>query len=98
MVCVLIRHAIADYERWRQVFDASMSFRQAGGEKSCRIFRDPEHPQTLTLFFEWENLEQARRFMTFPELRQRMQEAGVVGEPEVHYLREQYTVRRSAAD
>jgi hypothetical protein len=98
MVCVLIRHTIADYEKWRRVFDASMSFRQAGGEKSCRIFRDPEHPEHLTLFFEWENLEQARRFMALPELRQRMQEAGVVGEPEVHFLREQYTVRRSAAD
>jgi hypothetical protein len=75
-----------------------MSFRQAGGERSCRIFRDHEDAEQLTLLFEWESLEKARQFMASAELRRRMQEAGVVGEPEVRFLHELYTVRRSAAD
>jgi len=48
--------------------------------------------------FEWENLEQAHRYMSSEELRRKMKEAGVASAPEIEYLGEMYTVRRSAAD
>lgn len=98
MVCVLIRHKVADYPKWRSVFDSSIAFRQAGGETNCRIFRTPDNGDELTLFFEWETMGKARQFMNSPELRSRMQQAGVVGQPEIHFLGELYMVRRSAAD
>ena len=98
MITVLVRHKINDYSQWRSVFDQSLEFRHKGGEQSCRIFRDPEDPLDLTLVFEWEDLKQAESFMNSEELRARMQKAGVVGKPEIHFMREIYTVRRSAAD
>ncbi|MGC2195213.1 MAG: hypothetical protein WA628_11110, partial [Terriglobales bacterium] len=67
-------------------------------ECSCRIFRKAGNPNDLTLLFEWENLEKAQRYMTSDELRKKMQQAGVTGAPEIQYLAEMYTVRRSAAD
>jgi quinol monooxygenase YgiN len=98
MVNVLVRHKIADYQKWRVTFDASIAFRQQGGEESCRIFQNSEDPNKLILLFEWESAEKARHFMSSPELQARMQQAGVVSPPEIEFLNELHTLRKSAAD
>jgi hypothetical protein len=98
MIQVLVHHEVADYKSWRSVFDESLDFRHDGGECSCRIFRKAGNPNDLTLLFDWEDMERAKRYMTSDEPRKKMKEAGVVGAPEIHYLAEMYTVRRSAAD
>lgn len=98
MVQVLIRHTIADYKTWREVFDASLEFRHRGGEESCRIFRDTEKDGDITILCEWESMQRAHSFMSSPELKSKMEAAGVLGAPEIHYLSEMYKIRRSAAD
>lgn len=98
MIQVLVHHQVNDYNNWRSVFDSALNFRHEGGECSCRIFRKAGSPNDLTLLFEWENIERARHYMMSEELRTKMKEAGVVGVPEIEYLAEMYTVRRSAAD
>lgn len=98
MIQVLVHHQVADYNNWRSVFDAALDFRHNGGECSCRIFRKAGNPNDLTLLFEWENIDRAMHYMTSDELREKMRQAGVVGVPEIQYLSEMYTVRRSAAD
>ena len=98
MIQVLVHHEVADYSNWRAVFDAALDFRHEGGECSCRIFRKAGNPNNLTLLFEWESLEKAQHYMTSEELRKKMRQAGVRGDPEIEYLAEMYTVRRSAAD
>jgi len=98
MVQVLVHHEVADYKNWRTVFDAAIDFRHEGGERSCRVFRKAGEPNDLTLLLEWEDLAQAQVYMNSPALREKMKLAGVVGTPEIHFLAEMYTVRRSAAD
>jgi len=98
MIYVLVRHRVADYPVWRRTFDAALDFRHQGGERSCRIFRNAEDDNDLTLLFEWESGDLAHRYMRSPELQAKMREAGVVGKPEIVYLSEMYTIRRSAAD
>jgi len=98
MVYVLVHHKVSDYRHWRSVFDAALELRQKSGERGCRVFRSAGDPNQLTLLFEWEDLQQAQRYMTSAELRRKMEEAGVEGAPEIQYLGEMYTVRRSAAD
>lgn len=98
MIQVLVHHEVADYQRWRAAFDAALEFRHDGGEQSCRIFRRAGNPNDLTLLFDWDNLEKAQHYITCDELSKKMREAGVLGVPEVHYMAEMYTVRRSAAD
>jgi hypothetical protein len=98
MVNVLVHHKISDYQNWRTTFDASIDLRLKGGERSCRIFRNPDDADDLTLLFEWESLDRAQQFMNSPELKNRMQQAGVLGMPEFKFLQETYNVHRSAAD
>jgi hypothetical protein len=98
MVHVLVRHNVADYGKWRSVFDADLEFRHRGGEINCRVFHNAANLNDLTLLFEWENLEQAERYMNSKELCDKMKQAGVASTPDIQYLGEMYTVRRSAAD
>jgi hypothetical protein len=98
MVHLLVRHTITDYRTWRAAFDAALDVRHRGGEQSCRIFRDTDKDGEITLLFEWESAELAHRYMSSPELKSKMKEAGVLGSPDIQYLSEMYTIRRSAAD
>lgn len=98
MIYVLVRHNVSDCRKWKSVFDADLEFRHKGGEVNCRIFHNADNLNDLTLLFEWENLEQAQRYMTSKELQDKMKQAGVASPPEVQFLGEMYTIRRTAAD
>ena len=98
MVHVLIRHKVADYSRWKEVFDAHFGARKHAGETGCQLFHNMDDPRDIVLLLDWQSVDEARKFMTSPDLRQRMQEAGVQGNPEIHYLEDAHAVHRSAAD
>jgi len=98
MINVLINHEVADYTAWKAVFDSNLDWRHKHGERSCRIFRSAGKVNDLTLFFEWDSLESARAFIASEELKAKMANAGVKGQPRVDFLTEVHSVRRSAAD
>ncbi len=98
MVHVLVRHKVTDYNRWKQAFDSHLNTRKQGGETAFRIFHAVDNPRDVVLFFDWESVERARKFMNSDELRQAMQQAGVEGAPDVQYIEDVVTVHRSSAD
>jgi len=98
MVHVLVRHKVADYNRWKEAFDSHLNVRKRGGETGCRIFHTVDDPREVVLFLDWDGIETARKFMNSEELRQAMQRAGVEGAPEVRYIEDVRVVHRSSAD
>jgi heme-degrading monooxygenase HmoA len=98
MVHVIIRHKVADYSRWKEAFDAHLGKRKAAGEVGHRVLLSVDDPREVTLFLDWDSLERARRFAGSDDLKQAMQGAGIVGDPDFRFLEDAYTVRRSAAD
>ena len=63
-------------------------FRQASGVKGERVFQQADNPQQVTILFEWDTLDKARQYFQSNRLREAMQRAGVVGPPNVQYLKE----------
>jgi heme-degrading monooxygenase HmoA len=98
MIHVIVRHKVADYGRWKETFDAHLNTRKAGGEIAFRLLVSVEDPRDVTLVMDWDGLDRARKFAASEELKQAMQNAGVIGEPEIRFLEDAFTVRRSAAD
>jgi len=98
MVHVLLRHKVADFNRWKESFDSHLNARMHAGELGFRLFQSVEDPRDVTLLLDWDSVEHARRFIGSDELRTRMQEAGVVGAPDVQYIEDARVVRRSSAD
>jgi len=98
MIYLLVHHEVADYPAWKSIFDSSLDWRTRNGEHNCRIFRWVQNPNELTLLFEWENFERARTFIASDELKAKMASAGVKSTPQIEYLTEMFSIRRSAAD
>ena len=87
MQYVNVRHTVEDYAKWRLGFDAHDSTRRAAGSTGVNhIFRDSSNPNEITTILEWDSLDNARRFVKDPALREVMKEAGVVGQPEIRFL------------
>jgi hypothetical protein len=84
MVYINVRHTVTDYAAWRSVFDGDEARRHAGGATGVnQIFRDADDPNTINIILEWDNAENAHKFLNDPALREVMQKAGVVGAPAI---------------
>jgi antibiotic biosynthesis monooxygenase (ABM) superfamily enzyme len=88
MAHLFVKHKVADYNTWKATFDAFVETRRAGGEKSFQILHPDNEPNNLLLMFEYDNLENARSFMNSEELKNAMQKAGVIEEPQINFLNE----------
>jgi hypothetical protein len=58
----------------------------SSGELSDQIYYDASDPNSLTLLYKWNSLANAQKFANAPELKVAMEKAGVVSEPNVHFL------------
>lgn len=83
---MIIRHEVADYAKWRPVFDADSANQQAAGLTNPRVFQAAGHPDDVTILFDMADVTKARAFGASKRLRERMAMAGVKGKPEVLYL------------
>lgn len=98
MVHVLVHHKVADFNRWKEAFDAHIIARKRAGEIGFHVFHNMQDARDIFLLLDWESADQAKKFMSSVELRERMQQAGVEGTPEIQYLEDARAVHRSAAD
>lgn len=85
---LLVRHKIAEYEKWKSEFDKHGATRQAKGSKQGRLFRNANDPNELLILMEWDKMDRAREFAQSDDLRQAMDRAGVADKPDVYFLEE----------
>lgn len=88
MAYVLVRHKVADYEKWKSVFDEHATMRKASGSKGGRLFRNANDPNETVILLEWDGLERARQFVQSPDLKEAMERAGVADQPTIVFLEE----------
>ena len=91
MTNLLIRHKVKNYDVWKKAFDSFADTRKSSGEKSFQIYRPVEDTKNLHLLFQWDTVENARKFLESPSLKETMQKAGVIEAPEVKFFGEAYT-------
>ena len=85
MTYLLAIHKVADFTRWKRGYEASLAARQEAGLKEIYLLRSTENPNEVILLHEVEELQRALAFIRSPELCERMQQAGVLGDP-TNYL------------
>jgi len=69
---VLVRHKVADFAKWKPVYDAHLSARQNAGLKEEHVFRNADDPNEVLLLFSAEDLDKAKAFTASDDLRQAM--------------------------
>ena len=88
MTFVMIRHRVEDYEKWRVVFDAHESTRTAFGIKEKYVWHTIDDKNEVTVLFEVADIEKSKEFLELPELKEAMQEAGVLTKLDIYFLEE----------
>ena len=83
---LLVKHKVKDLSKWESGFDQYSSIRKDAGSKGGMLFHTLSDPNEVVIIFEWDNLENARKFNESEELKAKMEEMGVVGDPGVFFL------------
>jgi quinol monooxygenase YgiN len=58
------------------------------GQLSSRVFHMADDPNNLLIFQEWNSVDNAAKFVQSMELKEAMQQAGVLEQPDVYFLNE----------
>lgn len=88
MAKMLVHHKVKDFNAWKAVYDSVYDLRKANGELTDQIFHEENDPNSLTIIFDWDSFENARKYAGSPELKAAMEKAGVLGPPEIHFITE----------
>ena len=86
MYVIAINHSVADYDKWKSGYDAMPPTTR--GATFARVNRSVDDPNLITVVSGFESLDTLRAFIGDPELKAKMQEAGVAGEPRIEIYEE----------
>lgn len=86
MIVAAIRHKVEDYDAWKAVYDTMPP--TARGAKFARVNRAIDDPNTIAVVSGFDTVEEVDAFMGSDDLRAKMAEAGVIGEPRIEIYRE----------
>ncbi len=83
MPTIFFQHRVADYDEWRPNYDEDVERRSAAGLSEIGVFRKAGDENLVLLVWGAESVEGFQAMLTSEELKDKMQEAGVIGEPEI---------------
>ena len=86
MTHVLVRHKVADFARWKPVYDAHLPARQHAGLTEKLLLRNLNNPNEVVLLFEAADLKKAQAFAGSSDLHEAMHKGGVMDKPEILFL------------
>ena len=83
---VMFRTKVQDFAKWKPVYDADLAARDDAGLEEMHLLQNAADPNDVILLFEAADLDRAKAFSESPELRDKMQESGVTGRPDIVFL------------
>jgi len=83
MVRLFIRHDVADYGAWREGYDAFDETRRGMGVIGDAVYQTAGNPNDVTVTHDFETEDAAKAILSSAELKAAMENAGVVGEPQI---------------
>ena len=86
MAHMLVRHKVADFDEWKTVYKDHRKAREAAGLKDLYLWRNESDPSEVLLLFEVSDVTKAKAFSSSPDAKEKMQAAGVQGQPDVVFL------------
>jgi quinol monooxygenase YgiN len=80
---LVVRHSVADYAAWRQVYDQVGAIRTEHGCTAQRVLRDPADANDLLITHEFPSVAQAQAFTQDQNFGAAMKNAGVTSAPRI---------------
>jgi hypothetical protein len=88
MVRLFVRHNVADYAKWRKIYDDFAGFQTAHGVRAEAVYQSLDDPHDITLWHDFDNADAANAFLGTEELREAMTAGGVQGSPQLWFTQE----------
>lgn len=86
MVYLLGESSVEDFDEWKSNFDDNDPYRSDHGQQGFQVFQSVDDPDEVVVLFEWDERENARALFESEEMRERLSDAGVKGQPELTFL------------
>ena len=87
MKYLLCRNRVADFRRWKRVFDSHAGAHRAAGLQLTGLWRDTRRPSEVFFLFEVRDMRKARVFISAPGAAEAGATSGVI-EGEYHFVRD----------
>ncbi len=88
MVYVVGILKVESFDKWKEFFSKNPYDRQKSGGKEARILRNLDDQNEVNIIFNWDTIENARKFFENKSLREALQKQAGVQNIEVKYLEE----------
>tara|TARA_Y100001936_G_scaffold254097_1_gene324781 strand:+ start:7977 stop:8294 length:318 start_codon:yes stop_codon:yes gene_type:complete len=98
MIYVYVKHTVANFANWREIYDGHRETRRRKGCLNERLFQKFDDENEVTLLFTWRDEQSAREFLSSQDLKDTMQKAGVMQKPEIKFLNLVETVNLTATN
>jgi hypothetical protein len=82
---MIVKHRVADFGKWKEVFDSMIPVRKSFGWTGHEVLRDSSDPNLVTIINKMQTIEQAHAYGSSPDLKDGMQRAGVISAPEISF-------------
>ena len=83
MATIFFQHRVQNYDTWKPVYDGDVERRNAAGLTEIGVYRKAGDENLVLLVWSADSIEGFKAMSNSEELKAKMQEAGVVSEPEV---------------
>lgn len=83
---MLIRHKVRNFSEWKRGYDAHLPKRIEAGLTEKYLLRGADDPNEVILLFEAKDINRAKAFAESADLKEAMQQAGVVDKPDIYSL------------
>jgi hypothetical protein len=83
---MLIRHKVKNFTTWKEGYDSHAPERAGAGLTEKYLLRSTNAPNEVVMLFEAQDIDRAQAFAESPDLREKMQDFGVVDKPDVYFL------------
>ena len=83
MASIIFNHRVKDYANWKTYFDKDSDRRTSAGLKLIKVGEKSDDPNNVYVIMETEDISALDKMMNDPNMKEIMEEAGVVSAPEV---------------
>ncbi len=83
---IIVMHSVKDYETWRVAYDEFDGFRRQSGIVGHAVTQEFGNPNRVIVYHQADDVNLLRAFVESAELREVMQRAGVVGDPDIRFI------------
>ena len=86
MTYLICRNQVADFARWKRVFDSHAEAQRQAGLRLERLWRSLDDENEVFMAFQVDDLAKARAFVSSPKVPEAQQASGVIGKPDLYFV------------